>query len=99
MTTDTRVTIHKGAAALVAIALLGAGAGAAYLLMRSEAGGHVVESSPPTSAQPSSTAPAAESDSPLADVIVSLSQDAVERAGGQTGRQTVNTATGEIQED
>ncbi len=26
-------------------------------------------------------------------------KDAVERAGGQTGRQTVNTATGEIQED
>jgi excinuclease ABC subunit C len=26
-------------------------------------------------------------------------KDAVERAGGHTGRQTVNTATGEIQED
>jgi excinuclease ABC subunit C len=26
-------------------------------------------------------------------------KDAVERAGGQTGRQAVNTATGEIQED
>jgi hypothetical protein len=26
-------------------------------------------------------------------------KDAVARAGGHTGRQTVNTATGEIQED
>jgi excinuclease ABC subunit C len=26
-------------------------------------------------------------------------KDAVDRAGGHTGRQTVNTATGEIQED
>ncbi len=45
MTSDTRVTMHKGAAALVAIALLAAGAGATYLLMRSDAGagGHVVE--------------------------------------------------------
>ena len=30
MTNDTRVTMHKGAAALVAVALLAAGAGAAY---------------------------------------------------------------------
>ena len=38
MTSDTRMTMHKGAAALVAIALLAAGAGATYLLMRSDAG-------------------------------------------------------------
>ena len=38
MTSDTRVTMHRGAAALVAIALLAAGAGATYLLMRSGAG-------------------------------------------------------------
>ena len=38
MTSDTRVTMHKGAAALVAIALLAVGAGAAYLVMRSDAG-------------------------------------------------------------
>ena len=38
MTSDTRVTMHRGAAALVAIALLAAGAGAAYLVMRSDAG-------------------------------------------------------------
>ena len=52
MTSDTRVTMHKGAAALVGIALLAVGAGATYLLMRS--GGHVVEMSPPAGAPPSS---------------------------------------------
>ena len=53
MTSDARMTMHKGAAALVAIALVAGGAGAAYLLMRSEAGGHVVEMSAPTGAQSS----------------------------------------------
>ena len=38
MTSDTRMTMHRGAAALVAIALLAAGAGATYLLMRGDAG-------------------------------------------------------------
>jgi hypothetical protein len=37
MTSDTRVTMHRGAAAMVAITLLAAGAGATYLLMRSDA--------------------------------------------------------------
>ena len=43
MTSDTRVTMHKGAAVLVAIALLAIGAGAAYLTMRGDAaaGGQV----------------------------------------------------------
>ena len=81
MTSDARMTMHKGAAAVVAIALLAAGAGAAYLLMRSEAGGHVVETSPPTSAESSPAASAAPSNLPLPDVIVPLSQDAVRRAG------------------
>ena len=83
MTSDTRVTMHKSAAALVAIALLGAGAGATYLLMRSGAGsgGHVGDMSPPTGAQRSASASATTSNAPLADVVVPLSQDAVERAG------------------
>ena len=96
MTTDARVTIHQGAAALVAIALLGVGAGAAYLLMRSEAGGHVVEISPPSSAQPSSAAPAAQSNSPLPDVIVPLSEDAVERAGIVVAPVTSGTAATDL---
>ena len=83
MTSDTRVTMHKGAAALVAIALLAVGAGAAYLLMRSDAGagGHVAAMPSPAGAQPSPAAAAATSNAPLPDVVVPLSQDAVERAG------------------
>jgi hypothetical protein len=67
MTSDTRVTIHKGAAALVAIGLLAVGAGAAYLLMRNDAGAgqSVVNISPP-SAQPSGGSAVA-SNAPLPD--------------------------------
>ena len=83
MTSDTRVTMHRGAAALVAIALLAAGAGATYLLMRSDAGdgGHAVDMPSPTSAHPSPAASTGASNAPLSDVIVPLSQDAVERTG------------------
>jgi len=83
MTSDTRVTMNKGAAALVAIALLGAGAGATFLLMRRDVGtgGRVGDMSPPTSGQPSAARSATTGNAPLADVVVPLSQDAVERAG------------------
>ena len=54
MTSNTLVTMHRGAAALVAIALLAAGAGATYLLMRGDAaaGGHAAEVLSSTGAQP-----------------------------------------------
>lgn len=83
MTSDTRVTMHKGAAALVAITLLAAGAGATYLLMQRNAGpgGRVVEVSHPAGAQSAPAAPAATSNTPLPDVVVPLSRDAVARAG------------------
>jgi cobalt-zinc-cadmium efflux system membrane fusion protein len=83
MTSDTRMTMHRGAAALVAIALLAAGAGATYLLMRRDAGagGRAADMASPTSAQPSPAAFAPASNVPLSDVVVPLSQDAVERAG------------------
>ena len=83
MTSDTRLTMHKSAAALVAVALLTAGAGATYLLMRGDAGagGQVGDMPSPAGAQPSPAASAATSNAPLADVVVPLTQDAVERAG------------------
>jgi membrane fusion protein, heavy metal efflux system len=83
MMSDTRVTMHKGAAALIAIALLAAGAGATYLLMRRDAGagGHAADMPSPTGAQPSRAASAGAIKAPLADVVVPLSQDAVKRAG------------------
>ena len=83
MTTDTRVTMHKGAAALIAIALLTVGGGATYVLMRNGAGagGHVADMPSPAGAGPSPGAVVVSTDAPLPDVIVPLSQDAVDRAG------------------
>ena len=82
MTSDTRVTIHKGAAALVAIALVAVGAGAAYLVMRGDAGagGHAAAMSSPAGVKQSAVA-AATSNGPLSDVVVPLSQEAAQRAG------------------
>jgi cobalt-zinc-cadmium efflux system membrane fusion protein len=98
MTSDTRVTIHKGAAALVAIGLLAVGAGAAYLLMRNEAGAgqSVVNMPSPSSAQPSSGASAATSNAPLPDVVVPLSEEAVGRAGIVVAPVTSGTSGTEI---
>ena len=83
MTSDTRMTMHRGAAALVAIALLAAGAGATYLLMRADAGagGHAADMPSPTGAQPSPAPSGGATNAPLSDIVVPLSQDAVERAG------------------
>ena len=83
MTSDTRVTMHKGAAALVGIGLLAAGAGATYLLMRNDAAPdrRVAPASAPAAAQPSPTPSGVTSNSPLSDVVVPLSAEAVERAG------------------
>ena len=84
MTSDTRVTMHRGAAALVAIALLAAGAGAAYLVMRSGAGagGHACSHAASCGRAAVSRCDAlAASNGPLSDVVVPLSQDAAERAG------------------
>ena len=52
MTSDTRVTMHKGAAALVAIALLTVGGGATYVLMRNDGrtGGQVADMPSPAGA-------------------------------------------------
>jgi membrane fusion protein, heavy metal efflux system len=98
MMSDTRVTMHKGAAALVAIALLAAGAGAAYLLMRSDAvaGRHVVGMSPPSGARSLSAVSPATGNSPLPDVIVPLSKDAVERAGIVVASVTSGTSGMEL---
>jgi membrane fusion protein, heavy metal efflux system len=83
MTSDTRVTMHKGAAALVGIALLSVGAGAAYLVMRRDAdsGGHAAATPSRTGAQQSPAVAAAMSNGPLSDVVVPLSQEAAKRAG------------------
>ena len=83
MTSDTRVTMPRGAAVLVTIALLAVGAGATYVLMRNDAGtaGHVADLPLPPGTEPSADAAAAPNNAPLPDVIVPLSQDVVQRAG------------------
>jgi RND family efflux transporter MFP subunit len=80
MTVESRLTIHKGMAAVAALALLFAGAGVMYLVMRNSRG--TTESSsftaPDLSPVTTSDVPA---NTPLPDVVVPLSQEAVQRAG------------------
>jgi membrane fusion protein, heavy metal efflux system len=88
MTRGSGLTITRGAAALVAVALLVTGAAASYLLMRgadtkdtaagTTASGAVAE--PPSAPTSPGTSPRA-ANTPLPDVIVSLTAEAVERAG------------------
>jgi cobalt-zinc-cadmium efflux system membrane fusion protein len=86
MNGESRMTIHKGAATLIAVALLVTGAGVSYLLMRN--GAHGRRASLPaggTTLTPSDVESGAKEattgNAPLADVVVSLMPDAVERAG------------------
>ena len=98
MTSDTRVTMHKGAAALTAISLLAFGAGAAYLWMRNNAGpAPSVGGMSGPSAPPSSGAAAATSNAPLPDVVVPLSDEAVARAGIAVAPVTSGTSGAQIQ--
>ncbi len=88
MNGESRVTIHKGAAAIVGLALVLLGAGASYLFMRSsaempermDASAVSTAATPASGAQPSS-ATTAPKNAPLPDVIVPLSVEAVDRAG------------------
>jgi len=90
MTSDTRVTMHRGAAALLALALLAVGAGAMYVLMRSGAGtgervvnmpSPATAGAPPPGGRQSAPEATARNNTLLLDVVVPLSQEAVERAG------------------
>jgi len=87
MTRDTRVNLRWPALVAAGAALLATGAGATYFVMRSgdpsrNDGGHsrMPVSIPPASS-PATPIADAPSNSSLPDVIVTLSQDAVERAG------------------
>ena len=87
MTGDSSVTLHKGAAALIAIALVLIGAGASYLATRKGASGRTNTASapatafpaPPPTVEPSNANAAAAT--PWPDVVVSFSDDARQRAG------------------
>ena len=90
MTGESRLTIHKGAAALIAVALVLAGAAVSYLATRNRVDRDTRGSAVPvgaTAARPTATpiaepsASAVRAPAPLPDVVVSLNGDAVERAG------------------
>ncbi len=103
MTGDSRVTMHKGAAALVGLALVLMGAGASYLFMRSsaerpermDAPAVATAATPSSGAQPSSAITAPEN-APLPDVVVPLSAEAVERAGIVVATVASGTSAGGI---
>lgn len=103
MTDESRLTIHRGAAAFIAIALILAGAGVSYLLMRGGANDDSQVASTPTAAPalppPSGARPsagAAEEGGPLPDVVVPLSPQAVERAGIVVGTVSTGGAAAEL---
>ncbi|MGH9347281.1 MAG: efflux RND transporter periplasmic adaptor subunit, partial [Vicinamibacterales bacterium] len=99
---ESRVTMHKSAAALAAVALLLAGGGASCLLMRSRAAGNARMAILPASATagaPAGQAPAtatATGRMPLPDVVVPLAQEAVERAGIVVAPVASSTSAAEI---
>ena len=102
MNSDSRVNVRWTVVAAAALALLAAGAGATYVALRSTSRARLAsndhagmaETGPPGVAadrQPASNSGAA---TPLADVIVTLSQQAVERAGIAVIAVTAGTTTG-----
>ena len=84
MNGGTRLSVSRSLAALVVVALLLIGAGAAYLLMAAGGRGSDQVSDAPAAREPAAEAPgteAAGTSAPRPDVIVPLTAEAVERAG------------------
>jgi membrane fusion protein, heavy metal efflux system len=92
MNGESRVTLGRGGAAVVALALLFAGAGVMYLLMRPAAvATHETATMPVPASAPSGTAGAS-----AGDVVVTLTPDAVERAGLMTATVSTGTSATEV---
>lgn len=97
MTSDTRVTIHKGTATLVAVTLLGVGAGATYLFLRRDVPPSTdVTDTPTSSGAQEVRGQSGVSNAPLPDVVVPISPDAAERAGIVVSPVTSGVAGAEI---
>src|SRR4030095_9924009 len=87
MNVESRVTLGRGVVAVAALALLCAGAGVMYLLMRpAEVATYETSIIPAPDPAPSAGAAGASA----GDVVVTLTPDAVERAG----LMTATVATG-----
>jgi RND family efflux transporter MFP subunit len=103
MTGDSRVTMHKAAAALIGVALVLAGVGTSYLFMRSsaeipermDAPAVATAATPSSGAQPSSATPVPDN-APLPDVVVPLSPETVDRAGIVVAAVASGTSAGGI---
>ena len=92
MNGESRVTLGRGVAAVAALALLFAGAGVMYLLMRPAAvATHETATMPVPAPAPSGTAGAS-----AGDVVVTLTPDAVERAGLMTATVATGTSATEV---
>jgi len=105
MTGESRLTLHRGMAVLVGIFLLLTGAGAAYLLMRTDAAGgsgmldipgSKGAPAPTTGGTDAGTPASGQSAAPLPDVVVTLSPEAVERAGIVVAPVTTASRAGEF---
>jgi cobalt-zinc-cadmium efflux system membrane fusion protein len=104
VTDESRVTLRRSAAAVAAIALLLAGAGTTYVLMRSGAdpvnrvANPAAERDTPSTPTPITQPPAAEdtSSTPLPDIIVSLSKEAIDRAGIAAAPVSSGTSSAEL---
>ena len=88
MTGESRVTMHTGIAALIGLALMLTGAGVSYLATRNRPDGGADSASAipgATAPRPSSGAEPSGADAgaavPMPDVVVSLTRNAVDRAG------------------
>lgn len=85
MNPQSRVTVRWGVLLLAGVVLLGAGAGAAYLGLRSKMDSPSLSDTAKSTSAPApaaGTSPAApDRAAPLADVAVTLSEEAIERAG------------------
>ena len=92
MNGESRVTLGRGGAAVAALALLSAGAGVMYLLMRPAAvATHETAIMPAPTPAPSGAAGAS-----AGDVVVTLTPDAVERAGLMTATVSTGTSATEV---
>lgn len=98
MRTNSGVTIHKGAAALVAVALTAAGAGATLLFMRTNAKSTrtAIDAESSSRATSSPAASAGPSDALLPDIIIPLSPDAAARAGIVVASVATHTSAAEL---
>jgi membrane fusion protein, heavy metal efflux system len=106
MNRDSRVTLRWPILIVAVIALLAAGAGATYLLMRRsvDGAGRDVARQPDAPAAPAAqpqpptgpSTPSRASNVPSSDVVVTLSEDAVKRAGIELASVTVGGGSSSI---